>query len=305
VHRTHRRDALPLRCLSAVVVVIMKSKTGKPAQLTLIDAYTHITLSDSASFPEARFESEDELQTRADELQTRAAREAAIREFVEVQRSRREWISFVDIVEWYGNITGRTDQEAQEALRKSVELGDFETEHGGSSRIIFQHQAVSESRMTRSMLQNVIEIFGWAPQGRPNTVWNQYLSHCWISAADARKWFEAQGLAPPTVSDKPSEASELVSKPVQSPSETASATEQLQPVTATGSRWNEKRSVIRDAISDIGDCQKDVPALTTKILTEAKKNAFGPETSMKILEWYGGPKGRDNLSKMISRIKNQ
>ena len=43
------------------------------------------------------------------------------------------------------------------------------------------------------MLQNAIETLP------SEIVWNQYISCCWIKAADARKWFEAQGLSPPNV----------------------------------------------------------------------------------------------------------
>jgi hypothetical protein len=82
----------------------MKSKTRKPAKVTLIDAYTHITLSDSAEFPRAQFESED------DELQIRAAARrpseslskfsAASENGLASSRSRNGTATSLDVATW-------------------------------------------------------------------------------------------------------------------------------------------------------------------------------------------------------------
>ena len=124
----------------------------------------------------------------------RAARERRIGEFAEVQRSRREWINFCELREWYRNATGRTARDGEEALRAAVEAGDFEGPPG-RSRIMYLHPYLRlqmQRRLTRDMLQGAIA-------ADENRVWSDYLACCWISRDDARAWFESQNIEPPAV----------------------------------------------------------------------------------------------------------
>jgi len=127
----------------------------------------------------------------------RAARLRRIVQFTEQQRTRREWINFAEIAEWYRNaVPSRTDQDARNALRAAVLSGDFETD--GRCRLMYLHSRLSllrmQRRLTRDMLQEIIPIVQ-----SEEIIWADYLGCCWISNSDARSWFEQQNLTPPAV----------------------------------------------------------------------------------------------------------
>jgi hypothetical protein len=124
----------------------------------------------------------------------REAREQRIREFMELQRSRREWINFVEIAKWYCNATRRTDKEAQTALRAAIEFGDFET--AGQSRIVFLHPWQRLLRMRRSMTREILQDTVILERDDAR-VWSNCLAYCWVSNFDTLKWFAAQNLPPP------------------------------------------------------------------------------------------------------------
>jgi hypothetical protein len=125
----------------------------------------------------------------------RRARSRRIAEFTQLQRTRREWINFVEIREWYRNATGRSAADGEDALRAAVEAGDFEGQAPGQSRIMFLHPYLSLRRMRRRLTRDMLRGAAAADEGG---IWNNYLACCWISNADVRAWFERQNLPAPT-----------------------------------------------------------------------------------------------------------
>src|SRR6185312_9517749 len=87
--------------------------------------------------------------------------EERIRRFEEEQRRKREWISFVEIAEWYSELRVPTTpkkaaaarEQAYGMLERDLFAGNFE--EGGRSRVRFVFPGISwtHGKMTRRWLQ--------------------------------------------------------------------------------------------------------------------------------------------------------
>jgi hypothetical protein len=124
------------------------------------------------------------------------AREAAqwdeerIRRFEEEQRRKREWISFVEIAEWYSDLRGPVSPEKAAALREqalSMLKSDLLAglfEQGGRSRVLFRFPGVNftAGKMTRPRLQDAIDD---DPDGDYVRL---LLSHCWLPRDQFKRW---------------------------------------------------------------------------------------------------------------------
>jgi hypothetical protein len=93
-------------------------------------------------------------------------------------RRGREWIRFLEIVEWYVELNrGIMTEEvartrAYDMLKRDLLKGEFE--EAGRSRVLYLHRATPKARMTREWLQTAIEMF---PE---EVVRREYLDQCWI-----------------------------------------------------------------------------------------------------------------------------
>ena len=125
-----------------------------------------------------------------------SAREAAqgdeerIRRFEEEQRRKREWISFVEIAEWYSDLRGPVTPENAAALReqarsmlKSDSLARL-FEEGGRPRVLFRFPGVNftAGKMTHQRLQDAIDN---DPDGEHVRL---LLSHCWLPRDLFERW---------------------------------------------------------------------------------------------------------------------
>jgi len=125
-----------------------------------------------------------------------SAREAAqwdeerIRRFEEEQRRKREWISFVEIAEWYSDLRGPVSPKKAAALREqahSMLKSDLLArlfEEGGRSRVLFRLPGVNftAGKMTRQRLQDAIDN---DPDGEHVRL---LLSHCWLPRDLFERW---------------------------------------------------------------------------------------------------------------------
>jgi len=118
--------------------------------------------------------------------------EERIRRFEEEQRRKREWISFVEIAEWYSELTVPTTpkktaaarEQAHSMLERDLLAGVFE--EGGRSQVLFLCPGVSLShwKMTRRWYQDVIDNNWDGEHGR------FYLKHCWLPRNLFKRWCE-------------------------------------------------------------------------------------------------------------------
>ena len=116
--------------------------------------------------------------------------EERIRRFEEEQRRKREWISFVEIAEWYSGLEVPTNpkkaaaaaEQAYRMLQTDLLAGLFE--EGGRSRVLFRFPGVNftAGKMTRQRLQGAIDD---DPDG--NYV-RLLLSHCWLPRDLFERW---------------------------------------------------------------------------------------------------------------------
>jgi len=127
-----------------------------------------------------------------------SAREAAqwdeerIRRFEEEQRRKREWISFVEIAEWYSGLEVPTNpknaaaaaEQAYRMLQTDLLAGLFE--EGGRSQVLFLHPGLSVShwKMERHWLRDAIDNNYDSEHGR------SYLRHCWLPRNPFKRWCE-------------------------------------------------------------------------------------------------------------------
>jgi hypothetical protein len=116
--------------------------------------------------------------------------EERIRRFEEEQRRKREWISFVEIAEWYSELTVPTTpkkaaaarEQAYGMLERDLFAGNFE--EGGRSRVRFVFPGISwtHGKMTRRWLQEAIDHNWDGRRGR------SYLENCWLPRRLFRQW---------------------------------------------------------------------------------------------------------------------
>src|SRR5262245_32240062 len=127
-----------------------------------------------------------------------SAREAAqwdgerIRRFEEEQRRKREWISFVEIAEWYSDLRGPVSPKKAAALREQAhsmlksDLLASLFEEGGRSRVLFRFPGANftAGKMTRQRLQAAIDD---DPDGEHVRL---LLKHCWLPGTLFERWCE-------------------------------------------------------------------------------------------------------------------
>jgi hypothetical protein len=116
--------------------------------------------------------------------------EERIRRFEEAQRRKREWISFVEIAEWYSGLEVPTNpkkaaaaaQQAYRMLQTDLLAGLFE--EGGPPRVLFRFPGVNftAGKMTRQRLQGAIDD---DPDGDYVRL---LLSHCWLPRDQFERW---------------------------------------------------------------------------------------------------------------------
>jgi hypothetical protein len=118
--------------------------------------------------------------------------EERIRRFEEEQRRKREWISFVEIAEWYSDLRGPVSPEKVAALReqaRSMLKSDLLArlfEEGGRPRVLFRFPGVDFTRgkMTSQRLQDAIDN---DPHGEHVRL---LLMHCWLPRKLFERWCE-------------------------------------------------------------------------------------------------------------------
>jgi hypothetical protein len=116
--------------------------------------------------------------------------EDRIRRFKEEQRWKREYISFVEIADWYSDVGGPVSSKKAAILREHADrmlesdllAGLFE--EGGRSRVLFLCPGVSwtHGRMTHQWLQDAIDNNYDGEHGR------SYLRHCWLPRKPFQHW---------------------------------------------------------------------------------------------------------------------
>ena len=116
--------------------------------------------------------------------------EERIRRFEEEQRRKREWISFVEIAEWYSGLEVPTNpkkaaaaaEQAYRMLQTDLLAGLFEER--GRSRVLFRFPGVdfTHGKMTRQRLQDAIDN---DPDGEHVRL---LLSHCWLPRDLFERW---------------------------------------------------------------------------------------------------------------------
>jgi hypothetical protein len=122
--------------------------------------------------------------------------EERIRRFEEEQRRKREWISFVEIAEWYSILAGPVSPKKAAALREQAYrmlesdslAGWFE--EGGRSQVLFLCPGISLShwKMERQWLRDAID------NNYDNEHGRYYLRHCWLPRNLFKCWCEWQHL---------------------------------------------------------------------------------------------------------------
>jgi hypothetical protein len=115
--------------------------------------------------------------------------EERIRRFKEEQRRKREWISFVEIAEWYSGL-GPTNpkkaaaaaEQAYRMLQSDLLAGLFE--EGGHSRVLFRFPGVdfTAGKMTRQRLQGAID------HDLDGEHVRLLLRHCWLPQDLFERW---------------------------------------------------------------------------------------------------------------------
>jgi hypothetical protein len=122
--------------------------------------------------------------------------EERIRRFEEEQRRKREWISFVEIAEWYSGLEVPTNpkkaaaaaEQAYRMLQTDLLAGLFE--EGGRSRVLFRSPGVDfrAGKMTRQRLQRAIDD---DPDGDHV---RSLLRNCWLPQKLCERWREWRNL---------------------------------------------------------------------------------------------------------------
>src|SRR5262245_1704215 len=118
--------------------------------------------------------------------------EERIRRFEEDQRRKRQWISFVEIAEWYSGLEIPTNpkraaaaaEQAYTILQTDLLAGLFE--EGGRSLLLFRFPGVNftAGKMTRRRLQAAIDD---DPDGEHVRL---LLRHCWLPRKLFERWCE-------------------------------------------------------------------------------------------------------------------
>jgi hypothetical protein len=123
----------------------------------------------------------------------RKRRAAQIERFTDRQRWRRDWISFIEIADWFSceSRSIRADEtkraDALNALEKDLLAGYFE-EHD-RSRVLFLPPDMRRARLTRDELREVIKHNLDGCHGR-----SQYLLNCWLPRTMVERFFARRQL---------------------------------------------------------------------------------------------------------------
>jgi len=138
---------------------------------------------------------EDSTKERVRLYSIRRWRTARIERFIKIQRDKREWINFAEIVEHCLEESGVVPNEvAQEAVYEKL-LADFlegDFEKNGVSQIMYLHPYPSKTRMTREWLIGLLE-FKDADRA---TIISQYLAHCWMARVFLERWLAKHRMEP-------------------------------------------------------------------------------------------------------------
>ena len=136
---------------------------------------------------------EEERKVRRERELARVARqwdEDRIRRFEEDQRRKRDWISFVEIAEWYSELGGPVSPKKAAALREQAyrmlesDLLARRFEEGGPSQVLFLFPGVdlTHGKMTSQRLQDAIHYNLDLEHGR------SLLRHCWLPRDLFKRW---------------------------------------------------------------------------------------------------------------------
>ena len=141
--------------------------------------------------------------------------EERIRRFEEEQRRKREWISFVEIAEWYSGLEVPTNPKkaaaaAEQAYRilQTDLLARF-FEEGRRPRVLFRFPGVdfTHGKMTRQRLQGAIDN---DPDGEHVRL---LLSHCWLPRDQFERWCARHHLPKSPPRFQPENAATMVAQP--------------------------------------------------------------------------------------------
>ena len=212
-----------------------------------------------------------------------SAREAAqwdeerIRRFEEDQRRKREYISFVEIAEWYSDLAGPVSPKKAAALREQAyrmlesDLLERRFEEDGRF-VLFLHPGVSLThwKMTAK----------WYQQARENNLDNEqgrsYLRHCWLPRSLFEDWCAWHNLPKSPPRFQPEHAATMVAQPT--------AVEKLP--RAIFKRRRPARERIRQELEEKAPQYVDTPGGETcwsiaKILVETRGSARNIEIDAK------------------------
>ena len=140
--------------------------------------------------------------------------EDRIRRFEEDQRRKREYISFVEIAEWYSDLAGPVSPKKAAALREQAyrmlesDLLERRFEEDGRF-VLFLHPGVSLThwKMTAK----------WYQQARENNLDNEqgrsYLRHCWLPRSLFEDWCAWHNLPKSPPRFQPEHAATMVAQP--------------------------------------------------------------------------------------------
>jgi len=204
--------------------------------------------------------------------------EERIRRFEEEQRRKREWISFVEIAEWYSDLRGPVSPKKAAALReqahsmlKSGLLARL-FEEGGPPRVLFRFPGVDFTRgkMTSQRLQDAIDN---DPDGEDVRL---LLSHCWLPRDQFERWCARHHLPKSPPRFQPENAATMVAQPT--------AVEKLP--RAIFKRRRPARERIRQELEEKAPQYVDTPGGETcwsiaKILVETRGSARNIEIDAK------------------------
>ena len=226
-----------------------------------------------------------------------SAREAAqwdedrIRRFEEDQRRKREYISFVEIAEWYSDLAGPVSPKKAAALREQAyrmlesDLLERRFEEDGRF-VLFLHPGVSLThwKMTAK----------WYQQARENNLDNEqgrsYLRHCWLPRSLFEDWCAWHNLPKSPPRFQPEHAATMVAQPT--------AVEKLPK--AILKRRRPARERIRQELEEKAPQYIDTPGGETcwsiaKILVETRGSArkFELDKTSKALKRYYADRLKD------------
>lgn len=137
----------------------------------------------------------------------RGQRLRQLHRFRECQRRRRQWLSFEEIADWCGRISGtvRRDEslraQAYSDLRNAMLAGEFG--YGVQSCVLYFQPDPGPTekrlRLAPEGLQTWLDYYG----AEDPVITTEILSRCWLPRDLCRRWFERHGLTWPSAFDPP------------------------------------------------------------------------------------------------------